>query len=51
MDLTIFKNLFKSKEQIMNDTGTLGVPEFGTNFTIGMLKDTKPTTFGELIKI
>ena len=40
-----------TKEQIMNDTGTLGVPEFGTNFTIGMLKDTKPTTFGELIKI
>jgi len=40
-----------TKEQIMNDTGTLGVPEFGTNFTIGMLKDTKPTTFGELIKL
>ncbi len=40
-----------TKEQIMNDTGTLGVPEFGTNFTIGMLRDTKPTTFAELIKI
>ncbi len=40
-----------TKEQIMNDTGTLGVPEFGTDFTIGMLRDTKPTTFGELIKI
>ena len=40
-----------TKEEIMNDTGTLGVPEFGTNFTIGMLRDTKPTTFGELIKI
>ena len=40
-----------TKEQIMNETGTLGVPEFGTPFTIGMLKDTKPTTFGELIKI
>ena len=40
-----------TKEQIMNETGTLGVPEFGTNFTIGMLRDTKPTTFGELIKI
>ena len=37
--------------EIMNDTGTLGVPEFGTNFTIGMLRDTKPTTFGELIKL
>ena len=30
---------------------TLGVPEFGTPFTIGMLVDTKPTTFSELIKI
>ncbi len=40
-----------TKEEIMNDTGTLGVPEFGTNFTIGMLRDTKPTTFAELIKI
>ncbi len=40
-----------TKEQIMNDTGTLGVPEFGTPFTIGMLRDTKPTTFAELIKI
>lgn len=40
-----------SKEQIMNETGTLGIPEFGTPFTIGMLVDTKPTTFSELIKI
>ncbi len=40
-----------TKEQIMNETGTLGVPEFGTPFTIGMLIDTKPKTFAELIKI
>lgn len=40
-----------SKEEIMNETGTLGVPEFGTPFTIGMLVDTKPKTFAELIKI
>lgn len=40
-----------TKEQIMNETGSLGIPEFGTPFTIGMLVDTKPTTFAELIKI
>ncbi len=40
-----------TKEQIMCETGTIGVPEFGTPFTIGMLVDTKPKTFSELIKI
>lgn len=39
------------KDQIMCDTGTLGIPEFGTNFVIEMLKDTKPTSFAELVKI
>ncbi len=38
-------------EQIMCNTGTLGIPEFGTPFTISMVEDTKPTTFAELIKI
>ena len=45
------KALGVTKDKILCDTGTLGVPEFGTPFTIGMLVDTKPTTFGELIKI
>ncbi len=40
-----------TKDQINCDTGTLGVPEFGTKFVIGMLVDTKPKTFSELIKI
>ena len=40
-----------TKEQIMCNTGTLGIPEFGTSFTIKLVEDTKPTTFGELIKI
>ena len=45
------KPLGVTKEQIMNDTGTLGIPEFGTNFTVGMVNEIKPTTFAELIKI
>ena len=40
-----------TEEQIMCPTGTLGIPEFGTNFTIGMVNETKPTTFAELVKI
>ena len=40
-----------NEEQIKCATGTLGVPEFGTNFVIEMLKDTRPKTFAELVKI
>ncbi|MCX8074080.1 MAG: PolC-type DNA polymerase III [Clostridia bacterium] len=38
-------------EQIKSDTGTYAVPEFGTKFVRQMLMDTKPTTFGELVRI
>ncbi|MBR1417069.1 MAG: PolC-type DNA polymerase III [Bacilli bacterium] len=48
---TSTKALGVTNEQIMCDTGTLGVPEFGTPFTIQLVKDTKPTTFAELVKI
>ena len=38
-------------EQINSKVGSFGVPEFGTKFVRGMLLDTMPTTFEELIRI
>ena len=34
-----------------NEIGTLGIPEFGTNFVRGMLKETYPTKFSEMTRI
>lgn len=48
---TSTKALGVTEEQILCKTGTLGIPEFGTPFTIGMVEETKPKTFAELIKI
>ncbi len=31
--------------------GCLGIPEFGTDFAIGMLLDTKPQSFSDLVRI
>ena len=45
------KTLGVTEDQIMCKTGTLGVPEFGTPFTIQLVEDTKPKTFAELVKI
>lgn len=39
------------EEDIMCETGTLGVPEFGTNFVVRMLQEVKPTKFADLVKI
>ena len=38
-------------EEINCQTGSLGLPEFGTGFVRGMLLETKPTTFAELVRI
>ena len=48
---TSTKALGVTTDQILCNTGTLGIPEFGTPFTIKLVEDTKPTTFGELVKI
>lgn len=51
-------SLFRSTESLKaihpysnSSDGTLGIPEFGTTFVRGMLKQTLPTTFGELCRI
>ncbi|MBR5178308.1 MAG: PolC-type DNA polymerase III, partial [Lachnospiraceae bacterium] len=33
------------------ELGSLGLPELGTNFVIQMLKDTKPQSFSDMVKI
>lgn len=49
--------LFTSTESLgieadeLFDLGTMGIPEFGTDFVMGMLKDTKPASFSELVQI
>ena len=45
------KVLGVTPEDINCPTGTLGVPELGTRFVLQMLKETKPSTFGGIVKI
>lgn len=40
-----------TSSQIGCETGTLGLPELGTNFVINMLVKAKPKTFGDMVKI
>lgn len=40
-----------TKEQIGVATGMLGIPEFGTSFVRGMVDETHPTTFSELLQL
>lgn len=38
-------------DPILTKVGSVGIPEFGTSFTRGMLMDTKPTHFDTLIRL
>ncbi|MCH5279116.1 MAG: PolC-type DNA polymerase III [Christensenellaceae bacterium] len=52
--MSIFKSeaaLGISLKELNCDVGSLGIPEFGTNFVRGMLMDTRPTTMEELVRI
>ncbi len=40
-----------TEDDILCNTGTYGVPEFGTAFVRGMLNDTNPSTMEELLRI
>ncbi len=48
---TSTKPLGVTEEEINCSIGTIGIPEFGTPFTIKLVQDTKPKTFAELTKI
>lgn len=40
-----------SPDDIRSDVASYGIPEFGTNFVRGMLRESRPQNFAELVKI
>ena len=53
--LSLFHGLealhIKPKDIGGTDLGSLGIPEFGTEFVMQMLRDTKPKAFSDLVRI
>ncbi|WP_420836577.1 PolC-type DNA polymerase III [Anaerosphaera multitolerans] len=52
--ITLFSNadaLNLNEDIFSTETGTLGIPEFGTGFVKQMLIETKPKNFAELVRI
>lgn len=45
------KSLGLKKKELGTDVGTYGIPEFGTNFVRQMLVETRPKSFGDLVRI
>jgi len=45
------KKSLQLEKEIPSKTGSLGIPEFGTEFVRQMLEQTKPSTFAELVQI
>ncbi len=42
---------FAPGDDIIGDTGSIGIPEFGTSFTRQMLRDTQPDKFDTLVRL